>query len=312
MSNGRPQFVQLLHLVRYKNLLIIFLTQLIFRYIGLRDVFAHANIEAQMPIFHFILLSISTTLVAAGGNIINDIYDQSIDQINKPNKSIVGRYITERQAFQLYFLTIFIGFLLSSYLAYAHQEYPLLLLYPASVFLLWLYSYALKCRLLIGNIVVSLFIAFVTLLVWIAERKSILQLKEIDMTAYENIISFFVGFSILAFFSNFIRELIKDMEDVEGDASAGCRTLPIVVGISKSQKITMIIIAFFLAIFLIIIALYQSITPMKAVLSMSIVVGFSYIFIKLSGRELSKEEFSSLSDFAKWMMITALCFILVQ
>ena len=135
-----------LRLVRWKNLLIIGLTQLFFIYLT----------KAQFLEFKDIALIISTLLTAAGGYVINDFYDLEADKINKPNKVFIGKTIPKDHSRRFYFLLVILALWIGYYAFGPNTTYILYI-----NVLLFLYSYRLKRWPLIGNIAVSICTAMV-------------------------------------------------------------------------------------------------------------------------------------------------------
>ncbi len=226
-----------LKLIRIPNLIIVAITQFLIQYLVLVPSFQAANKVPALDLFHFSLLVFSTVLIAAGGYVINDIIDYEIDAINKPERLIINRKISMRAAHIYYWLLVALGFFISLYLAIYIDNLPLLSLYPMAVGLLFCYSKYFKQRVLIGNVVVSIFCAFVAGIVWFAERNTYATLWETtpEIASY---LQFILGFYLLfAFLSTMFREIVKDMEDIEGDRLYQCRTLPIVYGFRSSKII---------------------------------------------------------------------------
>ena len=83
-------------LIRYPNLLIIVLTQYLFRYAIMIPILNIENIKPAFSDVDFALLVFSTILIAAAGYIINDYFDMRTDRINKPHKMIIGKYFSRR------------------------------------------------------------------------------------------------------------------------------------------------------------------------------------------------------------------------
>lgn len=224
-----------LRLIRFPNLIIVALTQFLLQYLILVPAFRAAGVEPALDVLHFSMLVLSTLIIAAGGYIINDIVDYDIDVINKPERVIINRQLSMRQAYGLYYGLSLLGFFISLYLAFYVQNLPLVLIYPAAVLLLWSYSTYFKQRVLIGNVIVSIFCAFVAGIVWFAERHTFAELQQQDVPLawhVQLVLSFYLSF---AFLSTMFREIIKDMEDVKGDDTLHCRTLPIVFGIRRAK-----------------------------------------------------------------------------
>jgi len=254
-----------LKLIRFPNLLIIALTMVGVRY-GLleplwRSVindmlergFLVRGIGLHMTGFNFFLLSLSTVFIAAGGYIINDYFDTKTDRINRPNKVVVGRTIQRRAAIILHIILSGLGLLIAIYIAYYAGNVKIALLQLCSIVALWFYSTHLKKQLLAGNILIALLAALVPITTGIYEFASgaILNLQILNNSVPE-IGSFIlkkgtfmvIGYAAFAFLSNLFREIIKDIEDIEGDISDGCRTLPIIIGVEPSKFIAMSLIVF--------------------------------------------------------------------
>ena len=161
----------------------------------------------------------------ASGNIINDIYDLDIDKINKPNRPIASGIISKRMAIFLYFILI----LLTVFFSFSFSLQIICIILINNLLLL-LYSKSLKSLALIGNIVVSYLSAsiFLVLALYINEYK----------------VSLF--FIVTSFFISLIRELIKDIEDVDGDKKYHLKTFPILFGVEKSLILFHILTSIFI------------------------------------------------------------------
>jgi 4-hydroxybenzoate polyprenyltransferase len=252
-------------LIRFPNLVIIALTMIGVRY-GLleplwrsviKDMLERGylvrGIGLQMTGINFSLLVISTVFIAAAGYIINDYFDTKTDRINKPNKVFVGRTIQRRAAIILHISLSFIGLLIAVYLAYYAGNIKLALIQVFSIAALWFYSIQLKKQLLAGNILIAILAALVPITTGIYEfaSGSLINLQILN-NAVPEMGSFIlkkgafmvIGYASFAFLSNLFREIIKDIEDIEGDLEDGCRTLPIVIGVEPSKFIAMSLVIF--------------------------------------------------------------------
>ncbi|MFN8318612.1 MAG: geranylgeranylglycerol-phosphate geranylgeranyltransferase [Saprospiraceae bacterium] len=173
----------------------------------------------------FFLLVLCTLTIAAGGYLINDIYDYKADIINKPHKTWVGQQLTVHASWFYYFFLLVSGLLIAAYLAWATENLPLLTLYPGACFILWWYAFRLKKAGLSGNLVVAGMTAFVCIILVIAERRYLLSVE------YHKVLVLFSGFSWFSFVINLVREWVKDIEDMEGDMLINSFSLPIMQGI---------------------------------------------------------------------------------
>ena len=194
----------------------------------------HYKLSPVLSDFRFALVVLSTVLLAASGYIINDYFDIRIDRINKPKKVLVGKSIKRRSALFLHVLLTIGGILTGLFITYVARKEIYALMYIAVPILLWYYSTTFKRHIVIGNLVISFLTGIVVLLVVSVEfamlskvhGNSILR-TEACSTAW----FWTTGFAIFAFLTNFIREIIKDTEDIKGDKAVGCKTLPIALGI---------------------------------------------------------------------------------
>src|SRR5688572_26282392 len=148
------------------------------------------------------LLIIITMLIGAGGYVINDFYDNAIDQINKPQKWIAGNTLSLPGVKRIYLIIVFLGFILSVWLALRLDLLRFVFIYPVAVVALWFYSYALKCKAVIGNIWVSVFCASVIGVVFLPD--TIYDQSHIIKNA-------FVYYLLFAFIATWFREVVKDI-----------------------------------------------------------------------------------------------------
>lgn len=299
-------------LIRFPNLVIVALTQYLLYYLLLFPRFQEYEISPTLDPLHIFLFVLVTVIIAASGYIINDIIDLKIDLINKPDKTLINHTVSKSKAYLIYWITIIIGGILAAYLAVYVQQFPLFVIYPIAVFLLYAYSKYLKQGVLIGNLIVSLFCAFVAGIVWFAERASFGVLKS-QAPEEAKLISFlFIGYLAFAFISTFYREIIKDLEDMEGDKASGCRTLPIVYG-SKVAKT----IAFIFGIILLLSITFFSfwLYLQSKVMSLSFAIGALLIPLIYSLRTLYKADsqkgFHHTSQIAKAIMVAGLILLII-
>lgn len=219
-------------LIRWPNLLIIGLifflakTQLV-------DAFsALCGIQSCLLDFHWITLSLATIFVAASGNVINDIFDQDIDYHNKPEKVIVGKLVSETNAWNLYYALGSIGLALGMLLCWQLGNVSNSLIFMLSAGGLYFYSHSYKRQLLIGNVVVALLAGLVPFLpLYIEMMCNPDTWMSLPWTGY------LMAFSVFSFLTTFIREMVKDMEDIKGDTLMHCNTIPIVLGMNGAKAV---------------------------------------------------------------------------
>jgi 4-hydroxybenzoate polyprenyltransferase len=271
-SKLKKLITSLLRLTRVWNLLIIALAQY-FTAAYLVDTGAITNPR-------LFLLSVSTMLIAASGYIINDYYDVKIDFINKPDRVVVGKSIPRRYALFLHSLFAGIGILIGIYLSVWIGAVHIF-----SAGLLWLYSNSLKRLPFIGNFAVALLTG--------------LSILVVDALFYPHHSLIWI-YSLFAFFMTLVREIVKDMEDLKGDNTFGCKTLPIVWGIRRTKGVIFFILVLFLALVVLINRLYAQLPIEYFVLFLFTPVSLLIFWLL---RADVKREFTWLSTFCKLILV---------
>jgi 4-hydroxybenzoate polyprenyltransferase len=293
-------------LVRWPNLVFIALTQLLFEYCIYQKVYSTGVVN---PLEHhqFIFLVIASVLIAAGGYIINDYFDMNIDQINKPGKIVVNELIKRRWViFWHMFLSLLGLFFTVSALPIAGY-WHLVLINLASIILLWFYSTNFKKQLLIGNVLISFLTAWTIGIIFFSKYPFLMDDLITTDLAKTRFFRYAVLFTSFAFIISLIREVIKDMEDLEGDRKYGCRTMPIVWGINASKVFVTVWIIVLVAI-LVILQFY--VLPfgwwhLVVYCLLLIIAPLIWIIHKLFKAQSSK-DFHLLSSVVKWVMLAGI------
>ncbi|MEZ0609488.1 geranylgeranylglycerol-phosphate geranylgeranyltransferase [Fibrella sp. WM1] len=266
-----------LRLVRVQNLLIVVGTQYLARValIGPRSDWPRLLLEPQL-----FILTLSTVCIAAAGYIINDYFDVKIDIINKPERVVIGRYLKRRWAITLHQVLNVVGCLLGLLLSRWVFVVDVL-----SVSLLWFYSANLKRQPFIGNLVVAFLTALslIVLAVYYKQRVDLLMV-----------------YASFSFIVTLVREIIKDMEDIRGDARYGCRTLPIIWGLRRTKYLLYIIIAsFIMTLFLMADSLNN---PRLGWIFMLLLIPVAWLVYRLVMAD-TRRNFAYLSNLCKLIMM---------
>jgi 4-hydroxybenzoate polyprenyltransferase len=289
-----------LRLIRWPNLVFIALTQILFYYciyVPVRN--------ADPDLYRLSWLIAASIFIAAAGYIINDYFDLNIDQVNKPDKNVVDRIIHRRSAILWHFILSFLG-VLATVLAVGLSKWYLVLANMMCVLLLWFYSTSFKRQLLIGNIVISVLTAWTTLIVFFAftgPQQAFRSGDELSVKMFR-FAFLYGGFS---FVISLVREAIKDMEDLEGDARYGCKTLPIVAGV-RTTKIYTAVWLIVLVASLVVLQLYvlQFGWVSAVVYSVALIIlPLVMILWRLSGA-VSPKDFAILSGLTKLVMLSGI------
>jgi len=235
-------FTAFFRLIRWPNLAFIVVTQLLFYYAIVTPLNHVTGGQWLFDSAHLVILIASSVVIAAAGYIINDYFDLNIDRFNKPDKLVVEKLIKRRWAIVFHILLSTTGILLSVYIDFKEHLIWLGFSNFICVMLLFGYSASLKKKFLSGNVVISLLTAWVVLVVFfcyyfkgVYRQSGDYGLVKIYLNRFIKLSFLYAGF---AFIISLIREVIKDMEDMEGDARYGCRTMPIVWGIPAAKVFT--------------------------------------------------------------------------
>ncbi len=265
----------LVRLTRLWNLLIIGLAQYCTAYF----LISPGNLSDPK----LFLLTLSTMIIAAGGYSINDYYDVKIDLINKPERVVVGKSLTRRRVLLIHSVLSTTGTVMGFFLSW-----PLGVLNFSVAFLLWLYSNALKRLPFIGNLTVAL----LTGLAVFAVNLLYLPVHIIVLV-----------YVLYAFFMTLIREIIKDMEDLKGDDTFGCRTLPIIWGLRNTKVFVYgLIILFFGAV----VAIHLLLTHMPVIFFTGFLLMPMGILVVWLIRADTKKDYHYLSQFTKLIMLAGI------
>ena len=295
----------ILKLIRWKNLLMIAIVQLLLKY----ALFEPFNVDITLNWFGFGLLILATLCIAAAGNVINDIYDIETDEINKPSKVIVGKQISEQTAYNLFITLNVIGVGIGFYLSHLVGKSGFFALFVIISALLYVYASYLKQILLVGNIVISILVALSIVIVGLFELlPAITPENQATQLTYFEIL---LDYAFFAFIINLVRELAKDLEDIDGDYKAGMNTLPIAIGRERAAKVLCILS------FLPIVAVFYFI--MTYLYTHQIAIGYFLLFIVapliyISIKSFSaktKHEFHHISSLLKLVMLFGMLSLLL-
>lgn len=293
-----------LKMIRLPNLFFIALTQLLFHFC-IYDVLYKGPVSPG-DLFRFFILVLASVFIAAAGYVINDYFDINIDEVNKPQKMVVDKLIHRRWAIAWHFMLSTSGLILTVVALPFIEKWYLILANIACVVLLWFYSTNFKKSLLIGNIVISLLTAWTILIVFFSKVSvaDAIGLGEESHQKFFRLAFLYAGF---AFISSLIREAIKDMEDMEGDAKYGCRTMPIVWGVNAT-KVYVAVWLIVLITILIIVQVYvlQFRWWLPVVYSIVLIIlPLGYIFYGLF-KARTTAQFHQLSNWTKLVMLTGI------
>ncbi|NBW27482.1 MAG: prenyltransferase [Flavobacteriaceae bacterium] len=227
--------INYLKLIRYRHLLLIAFMQLIFRYGFLKL----QNIPLALIDWQYILLILSTVCLSAGGAIINAIFQQDSDSENKPDFQVVGKLISENNAYNLYAAFTFIGVSIGFYLSNLIQKPNFAILFILIASTLYFYGSSMKNSVLLGNIIIAFVSSIYVIMIGLFDLLPVTF--DVNQTVMGINFSILIDYAIFTFIITLLLEMVSDIESIEGDKSQGLSTLAIALGINKAKKVVLIL-----------------------------------------------------------------------
>lgn len=228
-------------LIRFFNLVMIGLIVFLVRYCLVHPLSLLTEIPNCLADFQWLLLGAASVFLAASGNVINDIMDQDIDSVNKPDKQVVGKIISESKAWNIYYVFSALGIGAGVWLANSMNSEYYGAVFPMIAAMLWFYSTNFKTKPVIGNVIIASLGALLLMMPHFMEWRCQLS-DEAVMAAVQHGAkmtypwqAFIMAFAGFSFITTLIREMIKDIQDMKGDESEGANTLPIMLGFRPAK-----------------------------------------------------------------------------
>lgn len=283
----------------------ILLAEILFHCCIYKPLYPGSNFEVDL---NFSLIALTYFFIAAAGYIINDYFDINIDQVNKPNRVVVGSHINRRWVifWHLFFsiMGIYVSTIAFPFKKYWHIHLSNLL----TIFLLWFYSTNFKKDFLVGNVVIALLTAWSIAVVYFSKFtfQQIMHpnINDVANFRFAKLMALYCAF---AFILTLVREALKDMEDIEGDKKFGCRTLPIVWGL-KPTKV-------YIGVWLVVVTAMLAIIQLYVIpfgwwysilyCAVFIIYPLLYVLVKLKTSYVSA-DFKKLSLFVKIAMFSGI------
>ncbi|MBK9390905.1 MAG: geranylgeranylglycerol-phosphate geranylgeranyltransferase [Bacteroidetes bacterium] len=313
-----------LTLIRWQNLLIVILTMILMRYMVIEPVLSKVGVilqqgtgaeipmTLQFSLFNFILLVAATVFITAGGYVINDYFDIRTDLINK-GKVIVGTRIERRQAMMLHNIFNLAGVALGFYISWRSGYFMMGIMFLIVSGLLYFYSASYKRQFLIGNVIIAILTALVPLIVGFYEWPALYQFYSVNairMPEIDFIFYWIGGFALFAFMTTLTREIIKDIEDYEGDIAYGRNTVPVIAGIITSKYISAGLIVITIAMLYLVWYLFLFDNYTLIYISAFIVMPLLFVIITIF-RSTDRKQMHSASRMMKIVMLSGILYSVV-
>lgn len=279
----------------------IAIVQILIKYALFEPFLESTELTITLNGFGFGLLVLSTLCIAAAGNIINDIYDTETDAINRSSKVIIGKSISEKTAYTLFFTLNIIGVLIGFYLSNLVGRSNFFAIFVLISGLLYIYASYLKQSLLLGNILISVLVSLSILIVGVFELIPVITAQ--NQTTQLTFFKILMDYAIFAFLINLVREITKDIEDIDGDYKSGMNTLPIAIGRERASKVV-----FALTVVVLFVVVYYLVTYLLkfeiiiAYFVILIIAPLIYISVKAFGAK-TKKHYQHLSNMLKTVML---------
>jgi 4-hydroxybenzoate polyprenyltransferase len=256
----------------------------------------------------------SVVFTTASGYIINDYFDRKVDSINRPKEVIIGKYIKRRTVIIHHSLLNLLAILLSFYVSINVGMYKIGFISVFATIILWLYSTHFKRLFFVGNFVVAGLTALMPILAAIFDIALLNRKFHSQVINYHNNFSeitfWVIGFAFFAFILNLIREIVKDIEDKDGDKAFHRKTIPIVLGLFYTK--TVVLFLEIITIISIIVAyskyLHDNVS-LWYITSFLILPLLYILFQTLKAKE--KEDFHKLSILIKILMMLGMFYSFV-
>ncbi|SHJ11212.1 4-hydroxybenzoate polyprenyltransferase [Mesonia phycicola] len=280
------KLASLFSVVRGYNILIIFIAQY------LASIYILAPDKPLSKVLfdpNLFIIVIASTLAIASGYLINNFYDTEKDLINRPQKTLLDNYISQKTKLAIYFTLNFVSVILASYVSF-----KAVIFFSVFIFFLWFYSHKLKKYPFIGTLAASLLAITPFFVVFI-------YYHNFDMVIFVHATFLFLIISI--------RELVKDLENLKGDLTQNYRTIPVVYGVGVSKKIISALVALTLAPTLILITNKFAIGYMHYYFLLSFVL--LIIFLFFLWKSSSKMQYTLLHNLLKLIIVVGVFSILL-
>ncbi|HOY90469.1 MAG TPA: geranylgeranylglycerol-phosphate geranylgeranyltransferase [Bacteroidales bacterium] len=294
-------------LIRWLDLLFI---ALIF-FLVYKQILTHfyAIDGTAMPIstLEYILISLAFILMSAAGYALNDYYDYGMDEINKPDKLILHHKLPYKTGLYSFIILITLGILLSFYQCLVWKNGEIFIIYLFIAALFWFYSSKYKRELIIGNVIVSFIAALTIILPWLIIIFEGMDAHLLPVSMWKSMNFFIFSYAFLSFFITFAREIVKDIQDNEGDKAYGCQNIPIKYGIKTAKLVvTISMILILIELIYISVRLFSSAYNIMGYFFALVLIPFAIYIIIMTSRAKEKSQWKNISDTMKVYMLAGI------
>ena len=288
------------NMLRVPNLLIIAFTFLLLRYFVFIPVYSAFSVTSGMGSLQYLLMITSTILIAGAGFVSNDYFDVITDRVNKPHKQYIGIKLKAGSALTIAILLSIVASFFAIWLAVLNRSVIPAILLTMALLVTWWYAMRLKKSFVWGNMAVAFMSAGTIAMAWIIEN----QISQTPDQPFRLITGIIAAITIIALLLNFIREIVKDIEDIEGDKLINCRSLPIVKGIPFTKSIVFFLSCFTIILLIIVQSNLLNFSRLPAVIWLLVSAEIPLIYFLFALRKAEqKPDYHKLSTLLKLIMV---------
>jgi len=310
-----------IRLLRLPNLVMIPLTMYLLRYCIIEPALKYVycidtqmSMQLQFPDLWFHTVVLINVFLGAAGYVINDYFDRKIDSVNRPEKVVVEKQVSRRTAIKLHMVLNALAVILSAWLSWQMRKPVVLIVYLMISGIFWLYSTTYKKQFLIGNLIVAFLTALVPLQVAyydiVALNLGYGQQMIMMNLSFKSLLNWMLGFALFAFLTNLVREIIKDIEDFEGDKNFDCNTVPIVLGAKGAKAVVSALLIFIIGLIVYIYYQYLNDAVSKWYLLLMLVIPLISLMVMVL-KAKSAKQYHTASTLMKFIMLFGVLYSLV-
>ncbi len=279
------KFFSMFSVVRGYNILVVVLAQ----YLASIYIFA-PDVPLKQVLFdvNLLMLVLASSAAIAAGYIINNFYDSEKDLINRPQKTMLDRLVSQNTKLSFYFVLNFLVLVFASYVSFRAVVF-----FALYIFAIWLYSHRLKKRPMVGNIVSAILTVTPFFAIFI-------YYSNFELVVFAHAVFLFLLVSM--------RELTKDLENIKGDLALDYRTVPVVYG-ERISKIMLSVVAVITIVWAFLLIFFFDIGHMYIFFYLCIVL--LVVFLLILWRSKRKIHFLLLHNMLKLIIVGGVFSILL-
>lgn len=271
------KFFSMFSVVRGYNILIIVIAQ----YLAAVYILAHDKpLKEVLFDLNLFMLVMASAATIAGGYIINNFYDAEKDLINRPQKSMLDRLVSQNTKLSFYFVMNFLAVIMAAYVSFRA-----VIFFSLYIFGIWLYSHKLKKLPIVGNLIS----AILTIVPFFAV---FIYYKNFETVIFVHAMFLFLIISM--------RELTKDLENIKGDMAMDYKTIPVVYG-EKASKTMLTLLIVFTMIPTYLLLFYFQVGKMNYFIYLSVLLLILFLF--LLWISTSKSQYVMLHNILKFIIV---------